>query len=226
MSMIDAVCFDLDGTLGEYSADFQAFMALLRSQLMLNMCDMNQFEELLGSEFRRDGAVTVEHALERVLKRLQQRPPPDLPELAATAVASYVADYRPLPGAALLLERLDRAGVKLALLSNGPEDMQRAALRALGFEKYFRVVLISGDRDVAARKPAPRIFALACSGLQTLPERTLMVGDNAAADVVGALNYGLEAVLIGSADAGAVVGAPAVADLLALDDYLAEHYGI
>lgn len=226
MSMIEAVCFDMDGTLGEYGADFLAFTALLRSELMLNMCDMNRFTELLGSEFRRDGALTVEHTLAGVLKRLQQRPPPDLPELAATAVASYAADYRPLPGAAALLERLDSAGVKLALLTNGPEDLQRAALRNMGLEKHFRVVLISGDRDVAARKPAPRIFGLACSGLQTVPERTLMVGDDAVADVAGALDYGLEAVLIGSEDAGAAAGAPAVADLIALDAYLADHYGL
>ena len=224
--MIDAVCFDLDGTLGEYSADFQAFAALLRSQLMLNMCDMNSFTELLGGEFRRDGPVTVEHALNRVLTRLQQRPPPDLAELSTTAVASYVADYQPLPGAAALLERLYNAGVKLALLSNGAEDLQRASLRALGFEKYFRVVLISGDRDVAARKPAPRIFGLACSGLQTVPERTLMVGDDAAADVAGARDYGLEAVLIGSDAAGAAAGVPAVADLFALDTYLTDRYGL
>src|SRR5690606_36341265 len=93
-----------------------------------------------------------------------------------------------------LLERLWARGVPLALVSNGPVDMQRAALRALGFEKYFRAVLVSGDRDVAARKPAPRIFSLACVGLETVPEETLMVGDDLEADVRGAVDYGLQAV--------------------------------
>lgn len=224
--MIEAVCFDLDGTLGEYRGDFQAFAALLRSELMLTMCDMNRFTELLGGEFRRDGALTVEEALRGVLNRLEQRTPPDLRELAAAATASYVADYRPVPGAEALLERLDRAGVKLALLSNGPDDLQRAALRALGLEKHFRVVLISGDADVAARKPAPRIFSLACVGLQALPEHTLMVGDDPDADVAGAIDYGLEAVLIGSPEAGVAVGTPTVSDLFDLSAYLAARYGL
>ncbi|MFA5550240.1 MAG: HAD family hydrolase [Trueperaceae bacterium] len=201
--MIKAVCFDLDGTLGRYTGDFGALAALLRSELDLHMCDMNSFAELLDSELRRDGALSLAVVLERVLERLEQRPPADLAAIASATVNAYAEDVRAYPGAKELLERLDAAGIKLALLSNGPDDMQKAALHALGLARFFRVVLVSGDRDVAARKPAPRIFSLACAGLQTVPEETLMVGDNLEADVGGALDYGLHAVLIDHAAGGA-----------------------
>ncbi len=223
-AMVKAVCFDLDGTLARYTGDFQGLMALLRSELMLQMCDMNSFGAALQAELAHEGALRLEDALARVLERFEQRPPPDLARIAEGAARAYAEEIRTYPGAQALLERLDRAGVKLALLSNGPDDMQKAALNATGLARYFRVVLVSGDRDVAARKPAPRIFSLACAGLQTVPEETLMVGDNAVADVGGALEYGLQAVLIAHPDHAEPVTAPAgvplVRSLGELDDML------
>ncbi|MBW7915772.1 MAG: HAD family hydrolase [Trueperaceae bacterium] len=208
-----AVCFDLDDTLGRYASDFSAFLALVRNELALHQCDMNAFARLVSEEMRRDGPLTFELVLRRVLERLQQRPPADLAALTRAALAMYAADYRPLPGAAELLDRLDAAGVKLALLTNGPDDMQRAALAALGFEGHFRAVLVSGDRDVAARKPAPRIFSLACTALEVTPEEAVMVGDDLDADVAGALDFGMGAVLVGplaEAGGGAAPSAPAL----------------
>ncbi len=206
--MAKAICFDLDGTLARYAGDFQALAALLRSELMLQMCDMNNFQQTLQAELKRDGALTLEDVLRRVLERLQQRAPADLASVAASAARAYAEDVRAYPGARELLEQLDNEGVKLALLSNGPDDMQKAALSALGLGRYFRVVLVSGDRDVAARKPAPRIFSLACAGLQTVPENVVMVGDNLEADVGGALDYGLQAVLMDHAGGAAAQDVP------------------
>ncbi|MEJ2289802.1 MAG: HAD-IA family hydrolase, partial [Deinococcales bacterium] len=125
--------------------------------------------------------------------------------------------------AGALLERLHRRGVPMALVSNGPVDMQRAALAGLKFETYFRSVLVSGDPDVAARKPAPRIFSLACTGLEALPSETAMIGDSAASDVEGALAYGMQAILFGSAAEGERLGVPAAADVEALAALLEER---
>lgn len=207
--MAKAVCFDLDGTLARYTGDFQALAALLRSELMLHMCDMNSFYSTLSTELTRDGALTLEDSLRRVLDRLEQRAPADLDRVAADAARAYGEDVRLLPGAKELLERLDAAGVKMALLTNGPEDMQKAAINVLGVARHFRAILVSGDRDVAARKPAPRIFSLVCTGLQMVPEQIVMVGDNVEADIGGALDYGLQAVLMDHGGTGAPDRAPA-----------------
>jgi len=232
--VIRGICFDLDGTLGAYTGDFPAFLGLLRAELMLQACDMNRFAVVMAGELRRDGALTLELALARALERLQQRVPTDLPALAAAAVRSYAEDVRPRPGAGALLERLNARGVPLALASNGPIDMQRAALRALGFERAFRAVLISGDADVAARKPAPRIFSLACVGLEAAPDRVLMVGDDFEADVRGALDFGMPAVWLrpegheddGDATSAELEGAAVVRDAFELDALLTERFGL
>lgn len=223
---IAGVCFDLDGTLGGYSGDFGGLLALLRSELMLQQCSMNRFGAIVQEELRRDGHLTLRLVIERTLERLEQRVPADLDQLATEIAGHYAAEVRPAQGAAALLTRLDGAGVKLALLSNGPADMQLAALRALGFERHFRVVLISGDRDVAARKPARRIFSLACTGLETAPERTLMIGNDPHADVGGALAYGMQALLLGTDRDAAEFGVTAVGGLVPLDTLLRTRYGL
>ena len=223
---IEGVCFDLDGTLGGYAGDFGGLLALLRSELMLQQCTMNRFASIVQEELRRDGHLTVRLVIERTLDRLEQRSPPDIDEIARQIAESYASEVRQAPGAAALLQRLERRGAKLALLTNGPVDMQLAALRALGFEKYFRVVLVSGDRDVAARKPSPRIFSLACTGLESVPERTLMIGDDPNADVAGALGYGMQALLIGSDRDANEHGVTAVGGMVPLDTLLRTRYGL
>lgn len=223
---LDAICFDLDGTLGGYAGDFSGLLSLVRSELMLEQCAMNDFAAIVGQELRRDGALTLRLVMERTLERLEQRPQVDLDLLAAEIAAAYADEVRPAPGAAELLARLDAKGVKLALLSNGPVDMQRAALERTGFERHFRVVLISGDRDVAARKPGSRIFSLACAGLETMPERTLMVGDDVGADIEGAVAYGMHAVLVGPDRDVEELDVPAVGGLAPLDTLLRTRFGV
>lgn len=223
--MVRALCFDLDGTLGGYAGGFGSFLAWLRQEVAPDG-EPGRFVEVMQEELRRDGPVTLETALKRTLLRLGQRPPLDLGATARAFVRAYAEDVRPAPGAAELLARLRGAGVPLALVSNGPADMQRSALRALGFEGLFDAVLVSGDPEVGARKPAARIFSLACSGLAALPGETLMVGDSPASDVQGARAYGMQAVLLGPQAEGERLGVPAVADVPELDALLRRRFGL
>ncbi len=107
--------------------------------------------------------------------------------------------------------------VPCALITNGPENMQRAATQEVGVADYFQTILISGAQEVAVRKPSARIFRLACERLEVSPEEVLMVGDDLKADVRGALNVGMKAVYVGSEE---VKGPQHAADLFTLKDYL------
>jgi putative hydrolase of the HAD superfamily len=220
-----ALCFDLDGTLAAYAGDFRSYLALLFHELLLDGCDLSRFAEVVREELSRDGPLTLERALRRALARLEQRAPGDLSEMTRTALHAYAEDVRAAPGAAELLERLRRRSVPMALVSNGPVDMQRAALAALGFGAYFRTVLVSGDPDVGTRKPAARIFSLACTGLEVLPSETVMVGDSVA-DIEGALAYGMQAVLMGSVEQGARLGVPSVREPGELGALLEQRFGL
>jgi putative hydrolase of the HAD superfamily len=82
--------------------------------------------------------------------------------------------------------------IRLALITNGASDTQRAVLRALGIEQRFDAVIVSGETGVA--KPDPAIFELALEGLGARAEESWHVGDNLVVDVAGARAAGLTAV--------------------------------
>jgi putative hydrolase of the HAD superfamily len=217
-----AVCFDFDGTLARFVGDFDELLDTLRTDLGLLACDFATFKGRLAEATRRNGAVTLGSALSETLTELELREPDDLEAVVARSVAEYGAGMRLNTGAAELLAELDERRVPLALLSNGPNDMQRAALAALGLERHFRAVLISGDPDVARRKPDPRIFDLACTALETAPQETVMVGDDAESDIAGARAVGMDAYLVRGRKSGHD-DTQTVADLAELLELLRER---
>jgi putative hydrolase of the HAD superfamily len=77
----------------------------------------------------------------------------------------------------------------LALLTNGPSDIQRHKLAQTPLEPAFSTVVVSGE--LGAGKPSAAAFAAALDGLGAAPERTVMVGDSWERDVMGSLEAGL-----------------------------------
>jgi putative hydrolase of the HAD superfamily len=74
--------------------------------------------------------------------------------------------------------------------------MQWAAIHKVGIVDLFKTIIVSGDADVAIRKPNAKIFHLACERLGVSPEETLMIGDNLEADIQGAIEARLQALHI------------------------------
>jgi len=81
----------------------------------------------------------------------------------------------------------------LVALSNGNADIHR-----IGLGSYF-VASISAQ-EFGAAKPDPRIFHAAADAAKVAADGVLHVGDDAAMDVVGALNCGMQTVWINRAE--------------------------
>jgi HAD superfamily hydrolase (TIGR01509 family) len=98
-----------------------------------------------------------------------------------------------MPGVPEALERMQRQGLTLAVVSNSDgtcaQSLEDAALL-----RYLNVVVDSAD--VGVEKPDPRIFEIAVTRCGADPQRTLYVGDLYHADVAGARGAGLHAVLL------------------------------
>jgi HAD superfamily hydrolase (TIGR01662 family) len=92
-----------------------------------------------------------------------------------------------------LLQTLKETGYRLAVISNrrNPFDEQ---LETHGIDSYFEFSLAAGTIDTW--KPDPEIFRFALDKMGVEPEHAIYVGDNYFADVVGAQNAGMHAVLI------------------------------
>jgi HAD superfamily hydrolase (TIGR01662 family) len=86
---------------------------------------------------------------------------------------------------------------RLGLVSNTDQSGEkelRDALRRLGIEGYFDVVVAT--RDVGTHKPDPRPFKKALSALGVSPEKAVMIGDRAACDIFGAKCIGMKTILL------------------------------
>lgn len=92
-----------------------------------------------------------------------------------------------------MLKRLKESGFRLAVISNRRNPFDEH-LETLGIQTYFEYSLAAGT--VNAWKPDPKIFLHALNEMGVKPEHAVYVGDNYFADVIGAQNAGMKAVLI------------------------------
>jgi putative hydrolase of the HAD superfamily len=88
-----------------------------------------------------------------------------------------------------LLRELRGAGVRTALLTNGPSWMQRRKVALLGLEDELDAIGIS--EELGAAKPDPAAFAATLELIEAAPDETVMVGDHLEWDVRGALDAGM-----------------------------------
>jgi putative hydrolase of the HAD superfamily len=140
--------------------------------------------------------------------------------LAATLAERFRAERRArhdwlFPEVIATLDRL-RPTYALALITNGAPDIQRDKLAHSGLEPYFPVVAVSGEAGVA--KPEPAIFAQTLAALEVAPDEAVMVGDNPAADILGANRAGVRAIWIRREGQPLTAGARPDATIATLDE--------
>jgi putative hydrolase of the HAD superfamily len=90
-----------------------------------------------------------------------------------------------------VLEELRRAGLRIAVVSNGIRD-----LNAFVAHHRLDVDAIVDSRSHGRVKPHPTIFQAALAALAVAPEDAVMVGDSVEEDVEGARALGMRAILI------------------------------
>jgi HAD superfamily hydrolase (TIGR01509 family) len=155
--------------------------------------------------------VDLSQRLVRILARLRgmPAPPPDgrWDDVAAARRSTahetswaidvysraFVTSLPPFPAAGALLARLHAAGYRLGILSNWPlaATIDRYA-EAAGWTPFLHAIVVS--QRVGTIKPHPAIFDAARAALgNPEPAQILHVGDDWAADVVGAKRAGWRA---------------------------------
>lgn len=80
----------------------------------------------------------------------------------------------------------------LHIITNGFQEAQMGKMQNSKIKKYFKTITTS--EMVTVKKPNPKIFEHAVMQAQTIPEKSVMIGDNYEADILGALNFGMDAI--------------------------------
>lgn len=108
--------------------------------------------------------------------------------------AEHRAHLRPFGDAFETLEAVRAAGLKTALITNGPRELQRDKIERFDVARYMDAIVIEGE--FGRGKPSPEVFVHALSEVGAEAPGAWMVGDNLYADVGGAKAVGLHAIWI------------------------------
>ncbi len=98
------------------------------------------------------------------------------------------------PGMEDLMEGCQRAGIPMAVLTNGPYDHQREKYKALGLERWIPEERLCISQELGSAKPDPACFLAAQKRLGREAGDCLLVGDSLISDVQGALRAGWRAI--------------------------------
>ncbi len=131
--------------------------------------------------------------VQRVVAPLGPFPSFDAYFEALFACFAHPQSWQLYPDTEETLSRLRQRGLRLGIISNFDSRLF-GLLHGLGIAHFFDAVVIS--TRAGAAKPQRAIFLQALSALDVHPEQALHVGDNYAADIVGARTAGLVPVLI------------------------------
>ena len=131
-------------------------------------------------------------------------------EIVDAMVARYAADPSPaIPGAVEAVAAFGR-GHRLGLASSAHPAVIAAALRTVGLEQTFEVVVASDE--VAHGKPSPDVYLLAAARLGVAPGDCLVVEDSLNG-VLAAKAAGMTVVLVPNEAVPPADGAVAAADV-------------
>jgi phosphoglycolate phosphatase len=173
---LDAVLFDLDGTLLDTAADIAVALNRALAEFRLQPVPESDVRRMIG----RGSPILIERAAAAQGRALE-------PATQAAMVERFFHHYgtlqesgefqaRPYEGVSEALSVLHGAGLRTAVVTNKQERFASGLLRRLHLRAWIDLV-VGGD-SCERRKPDPQPLEYACERLGSPPARTLMVGDS------------------------------------------------
>jgi phosphoglycolate phosphatase len=166
---LQAVFFDLDGTLVDSAPDLVVAMQRLRAELGETAVDVTAIGEVVskgGRAMLRRGFPDADDArIDLLLPRFL--------DLYAEAIATHTRLYAGMDD---VLVALERSGIRWGVVTNKPGRLARALLAAIDLDRRC-AAMVSGD-CLPLRKPDPAPLLHACALAGVDAGRSVYVGDD------------------------------------------------
>lgn len=215
---IEAVIFDLGGTLIEYAGSYTAWPDLetpgfqaayqILQQKGISLPEFDLFRQvgfaLLPQRWRQATLGEQNFRLVDLLTAvlhdhdLYEADPDWLTEAAELYQTAICQQAHMFADAPLVLDYVKQQGYKIGLLSNTmfTGEAHINDLRRFGLIDYFDAMLFSAD--VGKWKPTAEPFLHVAADLGVAPETAVYIGDDPASDVVGAQRAGMRTIHVQS----------------------------
>jgi len=230
MPLPKAILFDLDDTIiSAYSQPHLAWQAVSHefavevapldpdelAEAVTRSADAYWADPLKHKERRLDMTGARRAIVGRALEELGGRGRPVLAEEVAHRFADRFTAYREermhlFDGALETLVELRARSVKLALVTNGAGEFQRAKIERFGLAPFFDHVQIEGEHGFG--KPEEAAYRHALQALNVAAEDAWMVGDNLEWEVAAPQRLGIYAIWHDHLGAGLPAGSEVVPD--------------
>ena len=185
---VDALTFDLDGTLIDTAGEIAAAVNRTLADADLAPRPIEEIAGLIGHGLPALGTALLQRLRQEQLQRIDARFGEWLQPALERHYAALVGTVaRPYPGVAVALARLADAGVPLACVTNKAGGSARRLLDAGGLSAWLPQ-LVAGD-SLPQRKPDARVLRHAADLLGVPVARLAHVGDSRT-DVAAARNAG------------------------------------
>lgn len=188
--------FDADGTLFAYDGAEEEALKNVFAHYQL------PFDEQVGETYKRINKAMWKRLEEQTITLLQLRwqrfadlfsqmgIDQDAVEFSKTYLHYLGQSAHLIPGAIEVLERL-QGRYRMAIITNGINDVQHSRIRLSGLGRYFPFIFTS--EAIGVFKPAKGFFDAVFAGIGN-PDKgqCLVIGDSLTSDIAGGVGYGLD----------------------------------
>jgi putative hydrolase of the HAD superfamily len=198
---IKHVFFDLDHTLWDFEKNSDlAFQKIFKKQkIELNLNNFLEVYKPLNLQYwklYREEKVTKSELRYQRLKKTFDAVNYSISDILIDEIADQYIEFLPhfnylFDGTFEILDYL-KEKYSLHIITNGFEEIQTKKMESSKISHYFNAIITS--ESVGVKKPNPKVFYHALKVAGAKQENSIMIGDSIEADVLGALNIGVDAI--------------------------------
>ncbi|MEQ3666114.1 YjjG family noncanonical pyrimidine nucleotidase [Olleya sp.] len=198
---VEHIFFDLDHTLWDFDKNSALTFDFLfkKHEVNTKLADFLKFYEPINLKYwklYRDEKVSKDNLrynrLKETFDALQFSIEDDLINTISEDYINHLSSFNHVfDGTIELLDYL-KTKYNLHIITNGFKEAQNNKLKASKLDHYFTTV--TSAEVAGVKKPNPQIFNFALKLANANSANSIMIGDNYEADILGALDIGLDAI--------------------------------